>query len=121
MDNHSRQPGDCKRYLLRDGGIASALNMTDEIDQALLAVLGDSDDGGIDPVRVEQRINSLPVSIRPKIQSYIDRTIGIPLPNNLTDLTCIGDAILNKLEEEMPELSRTARMKLSNYYTYQWR
>ena len=69
---------------------------------------------------VAERIQKQPESVRAKVESYIERTMEIPLPD-VPSLAEIGDVVALRLASEMPELSDMARRKLANYYTYQWR
>lgn len=93
---------------------------TNEIELAIVTSLGGGTEPGIDPLGVTDRIQQQPESVRVTIQSYIDRTMEIPLPP-APSLTEIGDIVARQLASEMPELSELARQKLANYYTYQWR
>jgi hypothetical protein len=91
-----------------------------DIEAALIASLGGGTSPGIDPVGIDDRIEQQPESVRDKVESYLDRTMDIPLPD-APSLSDIGDIVAHQLASEMPELSDVTRRKLANYYTYEWR
>jgi hypothetical protein len=91
-----------------------------EINNAMIFVLGGGEDAGVNPIGLQDRVNELPANLPQVVQSYIDRTMSIPLPDERS-LAETGNHIAQILATEMPELSSIARTKLASFYTYQWR